>query len=209
MTFLKIENQEIKLEVNMKDETVWLTQDQMSILFDKAKSTINEHIKNIYKEGELIEEETIKELEGYIDIYLPDFKYVDNNLAKKYSNAKDYFKTASKNIIEMINQVGNPKFNNEGIIQKGVIIRHLVLPNNIDNSKKVLKEISKNFDKEIYVSLMGQYIPQDKAIGYEELNRKITKEEYDKVIDYFFEVGLENGFMQELDSASEEYIPEF
>ena len=89
------------------------------------------------------------------------------------------------------------------------IIRHLILPNNIENSKQVLKEIAENFDKKIYVSLMGQYIPQDKSTEYEELNRKITEEEYDEVIDYFFEVGLEKGFMQELESASEEYIPKF
>ena len=126
-----------------------------------------------------------------------------------YSSAINYMENCVNVIKEMYRQVGNAKFDKEGIIQKGIIIRHLVLPNNIDNSKKVLEKISKNFDKKIYVSLMGQYIPQDKAIEYEELNRKITKEEYDEVIDYFFEVGLENGFMQELDSASEEYIPEF
>lgn len=109
----------------------------------------------------------------------------------------------------MYRQVGNATFDKDGIIQKGIIIRHLVLPNNIDNSKRVLEEISKKFDKKIYVSLMGQYIPQDKSNEFEELNRKIIKEEYDEVIDYFFEVGLENGFMQELDAADEKYIPEF
>ena len=153
--------------------------------------------------------ESLKELEGLIDVYLPDFKYADDNLAKKYSGAVNYSESAIKAIKEMIRQVGNPKFDKDGIIQKGVIVRHLVLPNNIENTKKVLDKIASDIGKETYVSLMGQYIPQDKAIEYDELNRKITEEEYNEAIDYFFDIGLVNGFMQELESATEEFIPEF
>ena len=153
--------------------------------------------------------EALKELEGLIDVYLPDFKYADDNIAQKYSGAINYTENAISAIKEMYRQVGNPKFNKNGIVKKGVIIRHLVLPNNVQNTKKVLEKISNEISKEDYVSLMGQYIPQDKSVEYKELNRKLTEEEYDEVIDYFFEVGLINGFMQELDSAKEEYIPDF
>ena len=153
--------------------------------------------------------ESLKELEGLIDVYLPDFKYADDNLAKRYSGAVNYTESAIKAIKEMIRQVGNPKFDKDGIIQKGVIVRHLVLPNNIENTKKVLEKIASEIGTETYVSLMGQYIPQDKAIEYDELNRKITEAEYNEAIDYFFDVGLVNGFMQELESATEEFIPEF
>lgn len=153
--------------------------------------------------------ESLKDLKGLIDVYLPDFKYADDNLAKRYSGAVNYTESAIKAIKEMIRQVGNPKFDKDGIIQKGVIVRHLVLPNNLENTKKVLEKIASEIGTETYVSLMGQYIPQDKAIEYEELNRKITEEEYNEAIDYFFDIGLVNGFMQELESATEEFIPEF
>jgi len=153
--------------------------------------------------------EALKKLEGLIDVYLPDFKYADDVLAKKYSNAINYTETAICAIKEMYRQVGTIEFDKNGIIKKGVIIRHLVLPNNIENTKKVLYKIANDINKEAYVSLMGQYIPQDRSEMYEELNRKITEDEYNEVIDYFFEVGLKNGFMQELDSAKEEYIPKF
>ncbi len=153
--------------------------------------------------------DSLKKLQGFIDVYLPDFKYADNNIAKKYSKAIDYKENVICAIKEMYRQVGQPKFDKDGMIISGVIIRHLVLPNNLDNTKKVLREIANNISKETYVSLMGQYIPENNAKEYEEINRKLTKEEYDKAIDYFFEVGLENGFMQDLDAASNEYIPDF
>ena len=192
--------------INLVSPTPYISYIKKAIIIAKKKGL---QLPIVYNSNGYENVESIKELDGLIDVYLPDFKYADDMLAKKYSGAINYKESAIKAIKEMYRQVGNAKFDKDGIIQKGIIIRHLVLPNNVENSKKVLEEISKNIDKEVYISLMGQYIPQDNSNKYEELNRKITKEEYDEVIDYFFEVGLENGFMQELGSASEEYIPNF
>lgn len=145
--------------------------------------------------------ETVKMLDGYIDIYLPDLKYADNNVAKKYSKIDNYFQTATNNILEMIKQVGKPVFDKNGIMKKGVLIRHLVLPNNIENSKKVLKWIYKNVPKEIYISVMAQYFPTYKAKEIEEINRKLKKEEWKEIEDYIEELGIENGYVQELRRA--------
>lgn len=154
--------------------------------------------------------ETIKLLKGYIDIYLPDLKYSDNNLAQKLSNAQQYFEIATEAIKEMIKQVGTPVFNKEGIMQKGVMIRHLVLPNNIENSKKVLKWISKELPKEIYVSIMAQYFPTYKAKEEKyNINRKLTEEEWDEIQNEVSNLGIENGFIQELGEHEEEYVPKW
>jgi len=192
--------------INLVSPTPYIKYIKKAIKVAKEKGL---NIPIVYNSNGYENVESIKELDGLIDVYLPDFKYADDNLAKKYSSAINYRENCIKAIKEMYRQVGNAKIDKHGIIQKGIIIRHLVLPNNIENSKRVLEDIVNNIDKKVYVSLMGQYIPQDKSIEYEELNRKITKEEYEEVIDYFFEVGLENGFTQELGSASEEYIPDF
>lgn len=149
--------------------------------------------------------DTLKRLNGYIDIYLPDFKYSDDELSLKYSSAKNYVETATKAIQEMVNQTQNIVFDNNGIMQKGTIIRHLVLPNHTKNSIGVL-DILKNIDGEFLVSLMGQYVPLGKADKYEKLNRKITQREYNKVKDYLFKTGFD-GFVQDLNSASKKYVP--
>lgn len=142
--------------------------------------------------------ETVKMLDGYIDIYLPDLKYADNNVAKKYSKIDNYFQTATKAIKEMVKQVGFPKVDENGIMKKGVMVRHLVLPNNIENSKNVLKWLVENLPKEIYISIMAQYFPTYKAKEIKEINRKLTKEEWKQIEDYINELGIENGYVQEL-----------
>lgn len=121
--------------------------------------------------------------------------------AKKYSKIDNYFEIATSAILEMIKQVGKPEFDENGIMKKGVIIRHLVLPENIENSKKVLKWISDNIPKEIYISIMAQYFPTYKAKEdekYKEIGRKLSKEEWKEIEDYVEELGFENGFIQEL-----------
>ena len=153
--------------------------------------------------------ETIKALNGYIDVYLPDFKYFDNNLAKKYSKVNNYFEIASKAIQEMYFQVGLPKFNKDGIIQKGLIIRHLVLPNNLENSKNVLLWIKQNMPKETYISLMTQYFPTHKADSFVELNRQLTIEEYNNIRAFFSKLGFINGYFQELGENEGQYVPDF
>ena len=153
--------------------------------------------------------ETIKMLEGYIDIYLPDLKYAEDNLGLEYSKVKNYFEIATTAIKEMYRQVGSPKLNNDGIIEKGLIIRHLVLPNNIENSKKVLKWIKENMDKDVYVSVMAQYFPTYKAKQIENINRKLTKEEYEEIENYLYDLDIENGYIQELGEHEEEYVPKW
>ena len=152
--------------------------------------------------------ETIKMLEGYIDIYLPDLKYSDNLLAKRLSKVDNYFEIATNAIKEMYRQVGKPIFNDNGIMQKGMIIRHLVLPNHILNSRRVLKWINDNMN-EVYVSIMAQYFPTFKAKEIDDINRKLTKEEYQEIEKYLYRLNLENGYIQELGEHEEEYVPNF
>lgn len=153
--------------------------------------------------------ETIKKLKGYIDIYLPDLKYYDNKLALKYSGVTNYFENATEAIKEMYNQVGSPILDENGIMKKGIIIRHLVLPNNIQNSKDVLKWINDNIDKKVFVSVMAQYFPTYRAKEFPEINRKLTKEEYDEIEKYLYKLELNNGYIQELGEHEEEYVPDF
>ena len=151
--------------------------------------------------------ETLKLLEGYVDIYLPDLKYYYDDLAKKYSKVDNYFEIATKAIQEMYRQVGTPVLDENGVMKKGLMIRHLILPNKVQNSKKVLKWIKENIDSNVYVSIMAQYFPTYKAKEIPEIARKITKEEYEKVENYLYELDLENGYIQELGEHEEEYVP--
>ena len=153
--------------------------------------------------------ETLKLLEGYVDIYLPDLKYYDDEISKKYSKVDNYFEIATKAIKEMNRQVGQPVLDEEGIMKKGLMIRHLVLPNNIENSKNVLKWIKQNLDNNIYVSIMAQYFPTYKAKETEDLNRKLTKKEYEEIENYLYDLNLENGYIQELGEHEEEYVPKW
>lgn len=153
--------------------------------------------------------ETIKALDGYIDIYLPDLKYYSEELSQKYSGVKNYFEIASEAIKEMCKQVGKSEFNDKGIMQKGVIIRHLVLPNHIQNTKHVLKWIKENLPEDTYVSVMAQYFPTYKARKDNLLNRKLTKKEYKEIENYLYTLDIENGYIQELGEHEEEYVPDF
>ena len=152
--------------------------------------------------------ETLKMLEGYVDIYLPDFKYSDNELGKRLSKVDNYFEIATKALKEMYRQTGKAVFNENGIMQKGMIIRHLVLPNHILNSRRVLKWINENMH-EVYVSVMAQYFPTYKAKDIEDINRKLTKEEYEQIENYLYRLDLENGYIQELGEHEEEYVPKW
>lgn len=153
--------------------------------------------------------EGLRLLEGLIDVYLPDLKYYDNKYALNYSKAKDYFNIATQAILEMYRQVGAPKYNEDGIINTGLMIRHLLLPGLKEDSKKVLKWIRDNLPLEIPISLMAQYTPVHNAVNMEDINRRIAEEEYDELIDYFFEIGLENGLAQDYSSATTDYTPEW
>ena len=152
--------------------------------------------------------ETLKNLEGYIDIYLPDFKYSSAEAAKKYSAAPDYPEVAIAAIKEMVRQVGTPVHGDDGMMKKGVMIRHLILPDNTENSLGVLDMIADELPQDIYVSLMAQYFPTGNET-HKELSRKITKEEYDTVSSCMMLLGLENGYMQEHESADSSYVPDW
>ena len=153
--------------------------------------------------------ETLKLLEGYVDIYLPDFKYFYDELGEEYSKVTNYFNIATEAIKEMKRQQSKDIINNDGIMQKGVIIRHLVLPNHIRNSKRVLKYIKDTFGKDTYISVMAQYFPSNKAKEYSNINRKLTEEEWNEILDYIDILNLENGFLQELEDDEEKYVPNF
>lgn len=161
----------------------------------------------VYNTGGYDDVESIRSLHGLIDVYLPDLKYFDSDVSKKYSNAENYFEKASKAVLEMQRQVGESVIK-DGIMQKGMIIRHLVLPKNTDQSIKILRWIKDNLPIDTYISLMSQYVPYVKT-EYKELNRRIVTAEYQKVIDEFERLGFENGFMQERSSAQTDFIPKF
>lgn len=152
--------------------------------------------------------ETLKKLEGLVDIYLPDLKYIDSERAERYSKAADYFEKASAAIDEMKRQQSDDIFEN-GLMKKGVIIRHLILPKNTNKSIAILEYIKEKYGVRTYLSLMAQYTPCGKIDDYPELQRRITEREYNKVVDYLESEGFENAFVQELESASESFIPPF
>ena len=153
--------------------------------------------------------ETLKKLEGYVDVYLPDFKYMDEELGRKYSNAGNYSEIAKKAIDEMVRQVGNAQFDSRGILKKGVVVSHLVLPGYTADSKEIIKYLYDTYGNSIYISIMSQFTPILGLENYPELQRKLTEKEYDEVVDFAIELGVENGFIQEGDVAKESFIPDF
>ncbi len=190
--------------INLVTPTMYAYQIIEAIKIAKLKGLT---IPIIYNTNGYEKIETIKDLNGYIDIYLPDLKYYSDTLSKKYSNVERYFQIATKAIQEMYNQVGKSEFNQEGIMQKGVIIRHLVLPNHIQNTKHILKWIKENMPEDIYVSIMAQYFPTYKAKQDEILCRKLSKKEYKEIENYLYTLNLKNGYIQELGEHEEEYVP--
>lgn len=163
----------------------------------------------VYNSSGYEKAETIKKLSGYIDVYLPDFKYATNRLSLKYSGVNNYVESVVPAINEMIRQVGKPVFNEKGIMTKGVIIRHMILPNNVLNTKMVLKKIKEEFKDNTLISVMAQYFPSGDAEKYPEINRKITAEELEEVENYLEELEMDNGYIQELGEHEEEYVPTF
>lgn len=162
----------------------------------------------VYNTSAYEKPETIELLRGYVDIFLPDLKYFDDEIAKKYSNAPFYFEYATKSILKMYELVGDVKVEN-GIMKKGVIIRHLVLPMHTNDSIKVLSWIKDNLKGKVLLSLMSQYYPMYRAGEYKEISRRLTKREYQKVVNFVLENDLDYGYIQDLDSATDKYTPDF
>ncbi len=153
---------------------------------------------------------SLQMLEGLIDIYLPDMKYCSPQLGAEYSHAPDYFEKASLALAEMFRQVGIPVLDADtGLMRRGIIVRHLILPGNTGDSKKILRYLRETYGNDIYVSIMSQYTPMPQVATIPALNRKVTPEEYERVLTFAEKIGISQGFVQEGDAASESFIPDF
>ena len=153
--------------------------------------------------------ETLELLRGRIDIFLPDFKYFSSDLANSFSRAPDYFEKASLAVKKMLDIVGEGEFDDRGIMKKGVIVRHLVLPAHTDDSMKVIKYLFDTFGHSIYVSIMNQYTPMPSVSAYKDLSRRLTTYEYEKVVNFAADLGIKNGFIQSRGTARDSFIPAF
>lgn len=168
----------------------------------------------VYNTSSYEKVDTLKQLEGIVDVYLPDFKYWSSELAKKYSNAPDYPEIAKAAIAEMVRQQPKVQFEYDDtqdidLIKKGVIVRQLLLPGQLKDAKQIVKYLHETYENKIYLSLMSQYTPLSHVENYPELNRKVDRRTYDKYVDYAIEIGVEYGYIQEEDVAEESFIPEF
>lgn len=163
----------------------------------------------VYNSGGYEKAETLRMLEGYVDVYLPDFKYAEPELAAAFSNAPDYPRRASAAIEEMLRQTGPCVFDPEGYIVKGTIVRHLILPGHTRNSVKALRFLLETFGRDLHISILKQYTPVCKSERFPELNRTVTRREYEKVLNAALEMGLKNGYFQESGTAKESFIPDF
>ena len=203
--FLELQAQKAN-NINLVTATHYVPQVAEALSIAKTKGL---HIPVVYNCGGYELVETLKLLEGLVDIYLPDFKYVDNERAKRYSHAEDYPEVAKKALAEMVRQQPEAEFDERGIMTKGVIVRHLMLPGGIKDSKAVVNYLYETYGHQIYISLMNQYTPLPHVADYPEIDRKLKKFEYDRLVDYAISLGVENGFIQEGETAKESFIPAF
>lgn len=193
------------LNINLVTPTIWV--DKIIKGLDLARSK-GLKIPIVYNSSGYERVETIKKLEGYVDIYLPDFKYYSNELSWKFSHCKDYFEIADKAIEEMVRQVGDIVIDDDGIMKRGVIVRHLLLPGHLEDSKMVIKYLYLKYQDKIIFSIMNQYTPV-RECKYEELNRVVREDEYDELINYAYDLGIRKAFIQEGESCKESFIPDF
>lgn len=163
----------------------------------------------VYNTGSYETPAALRLLKGLVDVWLPDLKYCSNQLSAAYSHAPDYFVTAAAAIAEMFRQAGPPEFDKAGMMKRGVIVRHLVLPGQVKDSKKILRYLHDTYGNDIYVSILNQYTPMAHTAEIPMLNRRVTEEEYKRVLDFAEKIGIEQGFIQEGDTARESFIPPF
>lgn len=166
------------------------------------------HVPVVWNSSGYERVETLRALEGRVQVFLPDLKYVDSSLSARYSGAPDYFEFASKALLEMYRQAGTPQLDDDGLIRRGLIVRHLILPGCAQDSMRVLDWTADNLPG-AWVSLMAQYTPAGRASDFPEIDRRLTRKEYGRVVDHLFKLGLEEGYVQELSSADERYVPAF
>ncbi|WP_347490728.1 radical SAM protein [Desulfoscipio sp. XC116] len=203
--FIELQRQQAN-NINLVTPSHYVPQIVEAITLARGKGL---YLPIVYNCGGYEKAETLKLLEGYIDIYLPDFKYMSKEISQKYSNAGDYFDYASEAIKEMVRQIGEPAFNEDGVMIRGVLVRHLTLPGYLKDSKKVVKYLYETFGNTIFISIMNQYTPLSNVERYLEINRKVTDKEYNELVNYAICIGVENGFIQDGETALESFIPEF
>ena len=204
--YIDLQNQGAN-NINLVTGTHYIPQIVESVTIARKKGL---NIPIIYNTSGYETVESLRLLEGIVNTYLPDFKYMDNSLALKYSHAKDYPDVAKEAIAEMVSQCGKPQFDNNGFIKSGVIVRQLLLPGHVKDAKNIVKYLHETFGDRIYISMMSQYTPMPQiAANYPELNRRVTKREYDSLINYAIDLGVENAFIQDRAVAKESFIPEF
>lgn len=182
--------------------------DKIIQALDIAKSN-GLDIPKVYNSGGYESVETIKQLSGYIDVYMPDMKYFDDKYAVKFSSASNYFDIAKAAISEMYKQVGKPVFDEYGIMKKGIIVRHLMLPGLLFDSKKIIDYLYETYKDNIYISIMSQYTPTENTCKVEKLNRLLNPKHYETMIDYCEYKGIRNAYIQGVESTGKEFIPEF
>ena len=194
------------LNINLVTPTHYVNQIIKAVKLAREKGLT---LPIVYNSSGYEKVETIKALEGIVDVYLPDFKYFTQDMSVKYSQAPNYAQHAMAAIDEMVRQQGECVFNEEGIITKGVIVRHLVLPSYTENSKNIIKYLYERYKDKVFISIMSQYTPCTDLSEYPEIDRKLTEDEYDEVVDFAINIGVENGFIQQGEAASESFIPPF
>ena len=204
-TFLRLESEGAH-NINLVTPTHYVRQVISALDMAKGRGL---SVPVVYNTGTYENVSTIKMLDGYVDIYLPDMKYLNRDIAKKYSNAYNYPDVAKEAIREMVRQVGKATFFDDGMMKKGVIVRHLVLPGNIYDSKDIIDYLYDTYGDDIFVSIMNQYTPLSRVKNLKPLDRKLSDEEYEEVVDYALFVGVKNGFIQEGNTAKESFIPDF
>lgn len=192
--------------INLVTPTNFSPQISRAVSLSRMKGLV---LPIVYNTGGYEDIESLKKLEGVVDIYLTDMKYFDPDISKKYSNAPDYFEKATSALEEMVRQQPIRIFDENGIMQRGVIVRHLVLPGQTEDSMRILEYLAKTYNNGVIKSIMNQFTPLDTLLNYPELKRKLREKEYQNVVDYAWSIGTENSFIQEGETAKESFIPSF
>ncbi len=198
--------------INLVTPTHFIPQIVQALVTAKDQGLV---IPIVYNTGSYEKADSLRLLDGLVDIYLPDLKYYSSELSARFSNAPDYFPIATAAIAEMYRQTGSPVFDqqsdsaNTPLLRRGVIVRHLLLPGQVKDSKKILRYLHDTYGDNIYISIMSQYTPLPQASAIPELNRRVTPEEYDRLLLFAERIGIRNGFRQEGSAAEESFIPEF
>ncbi len=204
--FLELQDEKQAENINLVTPTHYTPEIVEAV---KAARERGLHIPIVYNCSGYEKVETLRLLEGIVDVYLTDFKYLEIEPAKRYSKASDYPEVAKKALKEMVRQTKEVEFDERGMMKKGVIVRHLLLPGYLENAKKVVEYVYEIYGDQVFLSLMNQYTPLPQVKDYPEIDRKVTEEEYEELVDFAIEIGVENGFIQEGETAEESFIPEF